>query len=341
MKQYLLPRDGTFYKANLHAHSTLSDGAATPAEIRDAYRARGYSVVAFTDHDVMVDQSALCGEDFLALNGYELRINDHCQRVGSDAKTYHLCLIARTPKVCEQVFFNPRGRFYGKVAELARAVKYRGEPAYEYPYSPIFVNRVVREAKAAGFLTVYCHPRWSLHTAEDYLSLRGLLGVEVMNGNSLAESGASDEGALVYEQMLRAGANDLLPLASDDNHNADGFDGDNTDSFLGFTMIKAPCLSYTAITDALLRGDCYASCGPTIEELYIEDGRVHVTCSPVREILLRTRGREGARLHRRGDAPLCEGSFALRAEYGYFRLELVDAAGRRAYTRAYAVKGLG
>ncbi len=33
MKKYLLPEGGSFYKANLHCHSTYSDGEYSPAEI--------------------------------------------------------------------------------------------------------------------------------------------------------------------------------------------------------------------------------------------------------------------------------------------------------------------
>ena len=34
MKKYLLPETGNFYKANLHSHSTVSDGTLTPAEMK-------------------------------------------------------------------------------------------------------------------------------------------------------------------------------------------------------------------------------------------------------------------------------------------------------------------
>ena len=50
MKRYLLPQDGQFYKANLHCHTVISDGHLTPAEVKEAYVAQGYAVVAFTDH---------------------------------------------------------------------------------------------------------------------------------------------------------------------------------------------------------------------------------------------------------------------------------------------------
>ena len=41
MKKYLLPEEGQFYKANLHCHTTVSDGSLTPEEIKAAYKARG------------------------------------------------------------------------------------------------------------------------------------------------------------------------------------------------------------------------------------------------------------------------------------------------------------
>ena len=72
MKQYLIPESGHFYKANMHCHTTCSDGRLTPAEIKEHYKAHGYSVVAYTDHEVMVDHSDLNDGEFLAITGYEL-----------------------------------------------------------------------------------------------------------------------------------------------------------------------------------------------------------------------------------------------------------------------------
>ena len=54
MRKYLLPENGTFYKANLHCHSTVSDGKLSPEEMKAEYQKRGYSVIAYTDHKVMV-----------------------------------------------------------------------------------------------------------------------------------------------------------------------------------------------------------------------------------------------------------------------------------------------
>ena len=35
MRKYLLPENGNFYKANLHCHSTVSDGTLTPEEMKE------------------------------------------------------------------------------------------------------------------------------------------------------------------------------------------------------------------------------------------------------------------------------------------------------------------
>lgn len=40
------------YKANLHAHTTQSDGHLTPTQVIDEYHKRGYSILALTDHNL-------------------------------------------------------------------------------------------------------------------------------------------------------------------------------------------------------------------------------------------------------------------------------------------------
>ena len=75
MKKYLLPNEGTFFKANLHSHSTFSDGALTPAEMKAVYQAQGYSIVAYTDHDLMFHHRELNDNSFLALSGFEIYAN--------------------------------------------------------------------------------------------------------------------------------------------------------------------------------------------------------------------------------------------------------------------------
>ena len=39
MKKYLLPNNVSWYRANLHCHTTISDGQLTPEEVKEAYKA--------------------------------------------------------------------------------------------------------------------------------------------------------------------------------------------------------------------------------------------------------------------------------------------------------------
>lgn len=99
MRHYLLPEGGNFYKANLHTHSIYSDGARTVEEIKRDYMAHGYSVVAFTDHDIMLDHSDLNEpEKFLALTSYEVETNPEPDgKPWNTMPTYHLNFYASRP----------------------------------------------------------------------------------------------------------------------------------------------------------------------------------------------------------------------------------------------------
>ena len=74
MRKYLLPEKGQFYKANLHCHTDLSDGHKTPEEVKELYLKKGYSIVAYTDHDIFLTHNDLSDDTFLALNGFEVEV---------------------------------------------------------------------------------------------------------------------------------------------------------------------------------------------------------------------------------------------------------------------------
>ena len=38
MKKYLLPEKGNYYKAELHIHTTVSDGTNTPEELKKLHK---------------------------------------------------------------------------------------------------------------------------------------------------------------------------------------------------------------------------------------------------------------------------------------------------------------
>ena len=333
MRYDLLPREGRFYKANLHCHSTVSDAKLTPQELKEAYMARGYSVIAYTDHEWMVPHPELNGPDFLAITAYEMTVRDG-RTTTPDNRIVHMNLYAKDPGCTRHICFDPEGaKRYCRLTDEEVRRPELGEVA-EHIYSSEFINRVTREAKERGFLVSYNHPGWGLESPEEYLAYDGFFAVEVYNHSCFMDVGLSEENQHVYDAMLRAGKR-LFCTCNDDNHNRRGLDPDLTDSFGGFNMIKAPELSYSAVMEALECGDFYASCGPEFHELYVEDGKVHVFCSGVRDILLGAAGREGGHVRARAEESVTEAVFLLKEDWRYFRVTLVDHEGRKAFSRAY------
>lgn len=326
MKKYLLPNNGAFYKANLHCHSTVSDGRLTVEEIKELYTRHGYSVVAFTDHDVLIPHPELRDEHFLPLNGYEVEINDP-----DSAKTCHICFVALKPDNLTQVCYH-RTKYL-----FANAVNYRDKvrfddtlPDFERAYTPERISEMMKIARDSGFFVTYNHPTWSLESYPEYTGYHHMHAMEIYN-HSCAVGGFSDYNPRVYDDMLRSGEK-IYCIAADDNHN-------RQDACGGFTMIKAPELDYEAITTALVNGDFYASNGPEIHELYFEDGEIRITCSDADRIVLTT-GRRKCGCRKAENGSLNQAGFRVDREDLYVRITVIDEKGRTADTNAYFTDAL-
>jgi hypothetical protein len=341
MKQYLLPENGRFYKANLHVHTTISDGKMTPQETKEGYMAHGYSIVAFTDHEVFVPQNGLTDDAFLAINAVELAINDGWPGGFKYNKSTHLNLYAMTPDQTECAVCA------GKFVWLEQSKPYISEFAannkYRKHYSVAAYNDLIRKARADGFLTCYNHPAWSLHNYTDYSGMQGVWGVEVYNTG--AARGGFEDTAQPLEDLLNQGQ-PVIPVAADDAHSL------GASAYGGWTMIKATSLDYVTVMQALERGDCYSSNGPEIGELYIEDGVVHLTCSDAVFVRLVTSIRYKHVKHGTEEAPVNEVAFDIRdfiegekecratRTAPWFRLEVTDKSGKRAWTRGFFLSEL-
>ena len=100
-------------------------------------------------------------------------------------------------------------------------------------------------------------------------------------------------------------------------------------------MIKAEKLEYEAITDALFRGDFYASSGPEIYELYIEDGMIKVKTSGAISIGMSTARRSAKTRFAKVGSLITEAEFPIDDGGKYFRITVTDDKGRHAHSRAY------
>jgi len=343
MIKYLLPENGKFFKANLHTHSTYSDGKMTPEELKKAYKQKGYSVLAITDHESIFDHGYLDDEDFLTIPGYEREINKPASIKGewNSVVTCHMCFYPKDRNNIKNVCFDPdfiHPKFkWMHTPELKAKVEYVGEP-YKVEYKPECINHIIKEANKNGFLVTLNHLQWSQERYEEFSQYKGLFAMEVYN-TGCENGGLNEYNSQMYDMMLRLG-NKMRCVAADDAHSGSGLDDYHPDYFGGFTMIKAESLNHKNIITALEKGEFYSSTGPLIKELYIEDGQIVIKTSPASKIRLLSGNRYSGLRRAEEGKELTEARFNLAPVFNYFRLEVIDNKGEKAYTNAYFIENL-
>ncbi len=330
--KYLLPNISRYFKANLHTHSTVSDGKLTPQAVKDAYKALGYQILCLTDHNIIADHSHMNEPDLLMLTGMELTYNHENYRPGFDGKTYHFNLIAKRP---DNVWtpWKVIGRYAGGV-EYEKLMHCEG---MDMRYDVDITNAMIAKANEKGFLVTYNHPTWSCHSYDDYAPLKGLWGLELHN-SECCMLGNNENNPRVFRDLLNLG-NRIYPIGADDMH---------TPRALGksWIMVGASELRYDRVIEALEKGDFYMSCGPEIFSLTIRENILEITCSDARQITLESRGRFAGRIA--GE----DGAFIRKAEFDltkffenaddsmYIHLTVTAPDGTYAATRAYYLKEL-
>ena len=337
MKKYLLPSGKKAFKANLHSHSTLSDGKLTPEELAKAYREHGYSVLAITDHEFIADHSDLNTEDFLTLTSYELQMVANSEQPRKkDQMCCHMCIYSKDPHDVRHVYFNPNARDVRRHChnpEVIPSIQYIGRNDVVKDYRVELINEIVKTANENGKLVSYNHPAWSLETDEQYCNFQGFYAMEIYNNDSSTE-GIDEYNPFIYDRMLRSGQR-LGCVATDDCHDSFPIGHPRNDSFGGWTYIFAESLTYENIIKAMENGDYYASTGPEIYEISYEDGKVKVKTSDARSISLTTGGRRAENVKAARGEAVTEAEFTVDPEDKYIRITVKDNEGHPANSRAY------
>lgn len=330
MKIEYFAENGNRFKANLHCHTTFSDGAKTPAEIKEIYRKEGYNIVAYSDHNVLADHSELNDENFLAMLAIEV---DVYQVYGVDRlPCYHINFFPKKSGQTAVPCYNPLHIRHGAMIEKLRQKQaHIGGDDYVRRYDN--VQEIVDAYRDAGFLVMLNHPTWSLQHAADFARVEGAFAMELYNHSSYLE-GYDEINTRVWDELLMDDKR-IFGTATDDNHNHNP----NTprwDSCGGFTVIQADALTQEAVTDALEKGKFYASMGPLFRSIVLEDNTLKIETSPVSRVLLTTGHRQAQVAYpAEGETTITEATFDLsRIITGdYVRLTLIDEKGNRAWSQ--------
>ena len=327
MKKILLDSTKNFYKANLHCHSTKSDGKMTVEEIKEHYKANGYSIIAYSDHEHLLDNSYLNDDDFLAITSCEIAIKEFPELstlVKTDMKVAHLNFLGRDPKNTDTPCYNSVYDHFVKDWFKDEIVHTCGE--YERVLTHQGVSEIIRIANEKGFLVTYNHPNWSLQNAIDYIGYKGLWAVEVYNHESCC-MGSVEYDIHSYENFLRAGHR-IACVCADDNHRMEATCG-------GWVMINADSLDYDTIFDSMEKHNLYSSFGPEIKELYVEGDTAYLTFAKGQFSVMSTQGRRVSKQLAVNPDGENKVEFKILPTDGYVRFDVVDQYNRRAHTCAY------
>lgn len=333
MKKYLLPESGNFYKANLHCHSNISDGKKSPEELKEMYKSHGYSVLAITDHNLLVPHPELNDSEFLTLNGYELNMNE---AYTNHSSKLHICAIALEQDNITDPCWHKSKYIYSEERAMGHLVKKDENNEFERVYTPFGVNKMIGTLRENGFFVTYNHPSWSLENIEKFGQYEGMNAIEVYN-NGCFMDGFHDNDIYCYDEFLRKRKR-VFCIAADDNHNSFPPESRKFDSFGGFIVIKAPKLEYRTITKALENGEFYASTGAEIYDYYYEDGKVHITCSDAEHIILSSGVRYSRHVCGNVDEYINEAVFDVPNDIEYFRVTVYGKNGKKAWTNAIYIE---
>lgn len=327
--KYLIDENKKQYKANLHCHTILSDGKWTPERVKEEYKKRGYSVVAITDHEHLVSHNDLTDDQILFLTAYEIYVRNLPFDAMLDGQS-HVNLYSKTPEN-KMLYFTPNHTKYIPKNELDNLEYHYLVENREFSVS--FLKKMIKDAKKHGYLVCHNHPTWSFEDESYADAYEECFAMEIYNHSAFME-GFNEHNEHYYDYQLNRGRRMAL-IAADDNHNARATTDPKCDSFGGVTYILADKLDYPTIISALENKYFYASCGPQIFSLTFDNGVFNVRTSSAKYICFITNSRRRGMILSGDDQPITQASFEITDKVEWVYVEVTDAEGKKAYSRAF------
>jgi hypothetical protein len=229
-----------WYKGNLHTHTINSDGDSSPDFVARWYKEHRYQFLVLTDHNFMTQPEPLNGvfgaeERFLLISGEEVTSR-------YDSKPVHVNAFDIRATIAPV--------FGGSVLET--------------------IQKNVDTIRGAGGMPSLNHPNfgWAV-TPDELKQVTGLKLFEVYNGHPTVHNvGGGGVPGLeeMWDVVLTAGR-EIYGIAVDDAHRFQVFGPEHSNPGRGWVQVKAAQLTRPAITEAIGRGDFYASTGVELEDV--------------------------------------------------------------------------
>jgi hypothetical protein len=296
-REYINPfrQPGEWYKGNIHAHTTISDGTKSPEELVKLYKEAGYDFLSITDHGIVSKVAHLADENITLIPGEEM-----CIGKSEAGQLFHIVALG----VEETLPFEDM----------------------DYELDP---QKVIDKINELGGLAISAHPYWSGLNHSDMMRIKGYHGVEVYNTSCDFERNTGYSEAHI-DGVIAAGRKPFI-YATDDHHGAEQGNAP-LDACVAWISVKAEEKTIPALMKAIRAGHFYASTGPEIKDISIDnDGVISVECSPVKYISFVSTPSLGLKFHSFGE-PLTNAIYPGRPGETYVRVEIEDFEGRKAWS---------
>ena len=192
-------------------------------------------------------------------------------------------------------------------------------------------RQAIAAVRRLGGRTILAHPAWSLNTPAYMAALKGLWGAEVWNSVSTLPLNAIRADSSSLLDVAAAGGAVMNLFANDDTHAYESELGG------GWNMIQAEELTVPAVLEAVDQGRFYATQGPEIHDLSLENGRLSITCSPASAIIFYSNQAWVSGRSRLGEG-LTHAEYDITPRDTFVRVQVMDARGRSAWTSPVEIR---
>lgn len=287
------PLQADWFRGNTHTHTSESDGDSTPLEVAQWYADHGYHFLVLTDHDKL---TRLENPPLLLIPGEE--ISDKLPK-----RPIHLGAIG-----IEKVIAPAGG---STVVEV--------------------LQRNVDAIVAGGGVAAINHPNfgWAFGTPE-LLQIRGATLLEIVSGHPYVNQLGPPSVEQMWDDLLTAGRRIWGVAADDSHHFKRPWDTHVALPGQAWIVVRAERGDRPSITEALRRGDFYASTGVEIADYQVKGDTLSVTITPrggahYRTLYIGEKGRVLA------ESTELSSTFKLGRKSSYVRAKVIDSNGNMAW----------
>lgn len=305
------PAPARWFKGNTHTHTVNSDGDSTPDEVVRWYREHGYNFLVLSDHNYLTPTTGLnavhgAPEKFIVIPGEEITMT-------VSSKPVHVNGVAIASYVAPP----------SSPDDVVGAIQWS-----------------VDGVRRMGGVPHVNHPNfgWAV-SVEQLARVERLSLFEIYNGHPQVNNvGGGDLPGLedMWDQLLTSGRL-LYGVAVDDAHHFKR-PGDPAASGpgRGWVYVRAEALEPRMISEALDRGDFYASTGVELTD-YTADAK-HIALQVRSTVWSKYRvqfiGRAGRVLSEVGENTA---SYTFKGDEGYVRVKVLESNGLTAWTQPVPV----